>query len=49
MVKRLKFEGPVNPMDLPPPPEDGSEPLPIDEDLKAQQFKFYDDFATSFK
>ena len=49
MVKRLKFEGPVNPMEIPPPPEDGSDPLPIDEELKANQFKYYDMFASSFK
>ena len=49
MVKRLKFEGPANPMDLPTPPEDGSEPPPVDEELKAAQLKMYEDFATSFK
>ena len=49
IVKRLKFEGPANPMDLPTPPEDGSEPPPIDEELKATQFKLYDAFATKLK
>lgn len=49
VVKRLKFEGPANPMDLPTPPEDGSEPPPVDEELKAAQFKMYEDFAAKFK
>ena len=49
MVKRLKFEGPTSPMDIPTPPEDGSEPPPVDEELKATQFKMYDDFSTNFK
>ena len=42
VVKRMKFEGPANPMEIPDPPEDGSEPMPIDEELKAEQFKSYD-------
>lgn len=49
VVKRLKFEGPANPMDLPTPPEDGSEPPPVDEELKAAQFKMYEAFADRFK
>lgn len=49
VVKRLKFEGPASPMDLPTPPEDGSEPPPVDEELKAAQFKMYEDFAAKFK
>lgn len=49
VVKRLKFEGPAKPMDLPTPPEDGSEPPPVDEELKATQFKMYEDFAATFK
>jgi hypothetical protein len=36
-------------MDLPVPPEDGSEPPPIDEERKAKDFKFYDDFALVLK
>lgn len=36
-------------MDLPVPPEDGSEPPPIDEERKAAEFKFYDDFALELK
>jgi len=36
-------------MDLPVPPEDGSEPPPIDEERKAKEFKFYDDFALELK
>lgn len=38
IVQRLKFEGPADPMEIPPPPEDGSEPLPIDEERKAAEF-----------
>ena len=34
-------------MDIPPPPEDGSEPDPIDEERKTKEFKFYDDFAAT--
>lgn len=49
VVERLKFQGPVDPMDLPVPPEDGSEPPPIDEERKAKEFKFYDDFALELK
>jgi hypothetical protein len=47
IVERVKFEGPSNPMEILPPPEDGSEPEPIDEELKAKEFKFYDDFAAT--
>lgn len=36
-------------MEIPPPPEDGSEPEPIDEEQKAKEFKFYDDFASTQK
>lgn len=36
-------------MDLPTPPEDGSEPPAIDEERKAAEFKLYDDFATTQK
>lgn len=36
-------------MDLPVPPEDGAEPPPIDEERKAKEFKFYDDFALILK
>lgn len=45
IVERIRFEGPADPMDIPTPPEDGSEPEPIDEEQKAKEFKFYDDFA----
>jgi len=48
-VQRLKFEGPADPMDLPTPPEDGSEPPAIDEERKAAELKLYDDFATTQK
>lgn len=48
-VERMKFHGPKDPMDIPPPPEDGSEPLPIDEERKAEEWKMYDDFALSQK
>ena len=48
-VQRLTFEGPADPMDLPTPPEDGSEPPAIDEERKAAEFKLYDDFATTQK
>ena len=36
-------------MDLPVPPEDGTEPPPIDEERKAAEFKLYDDFAFTEK
>jgi hypothetical protein len=36
-------------MDIPTPPEDGSEPLPIDEERKAAEFKFYNDFSEMIK
>ena len=39
-------------MDLPPPPEDGTEPPPLDEEvqkLKDDQFKKYADFAGRHK
>jgi len=49
IVERLKFKGPADPMDLPVPPEDGSEPTPVDEERKAKEFKFYDDFALVLK
>lgn len=45
LVERIKFESPADPMEIPTPPEDGSEPEPIDEERKATEFKFYDDFA----
>jgi hypothetical protein len=48
-VQRIKFEGPSDPMDLPTPPEDGSEPPAIDEERKAAEFKLYDDFAATQK
>lgn len=34
-------------MYIPPTPEDGSEPEPVDEARKAAEFKFYSDFAQS--
>ena len=36
-------------MDIPTPPEDGSEPEPIDEERKAAEFKLYNDFAQEIK
>jgi len=36
-------------MDIPLPPEDGTEPPPIDEERKAEEWKMYDDFAISQK
>ena len=36
-------------MDLPVPPEDGSEPEPVDEERKAAEFKLYNDFAQEIK
>ena len=48
-MKRFKFEGPAKPMDIPPPPEDGSEPLPIDEERKKEEFGMYDKFASELK
>jgi hypothetical protein len=33
-------------MHIPPVPEDGSEPEPIDEEQKTREFRFYDVFAT---
>jgi len=44
-VERIKFAGPADPMDMPAPPEDGSEPPPIDEERKANEFKMYTEFA----
>ena len=47
-VERLQFEGPAKPLDLPPPPEEGQEPPPLDEEveqLKVSQFKLYDEFS----
>ena len=38
--------GPNDPMYLPPIPEDGSEPEPFDEELKAREFKYYEVFST---
>jgi hypothetical protein len=48
-VQRIKFQGPADPMDLPVPPEDGSEPEPVDEERKAAEFKLYNDFAQEIK
>lgn len=48
-MQRLKFEGPRDPMDIPTPPEDGSEPPAIDEERKAAEFKLYDGFGTTQK
>ena len=45
IVERVKFVGPNDPMYIPPVPEDGSEPEPIDEELKTREFKYYDVFA----
>ena len=45
-VERVKFVGPNDPMYIPPVPEDGSEPEPIDEEQKTREFKFYEVFAT---
>ena len=36
-------------MDIPLPPEDGSEPVPIDEERKAAEFQLYNDFADEIK
>ena len=36
-------------MDIPAPPEDGTEPVPIDEERKAAEFKMYEDFAYGYK
>lgn len=47
--QRLKFLGLKDPMDIPSPPEDGSEPPAIDEERKAKEFKLYDEFAVSQK
>jgi hypothetical protein len=33
-------------MHIPPAPEDGSEPEPIDEELKNREFKYYEVFAS---
>lgn len=41
--------GPNNPMEILPPPEDGSEPPAIDEERKIAEFKMYDKFAVSQK
>lgn len=49
VVKRLKFSGPANPMDIPEPLEEGGEPPAIDEERKAAEFKYYIDFATEQK
>jgi hypothetical protein len=49
IMKRFKFEGPAKPMDIPLPPDDGSEPLPIDEDRKKEEYAMYDKFATEIK
>ena len=46
IVERVKFVGPNDPMYIPPVPEDGSEPEPIDEEQKTREFRFYDVFAT---
>jgi len=45
----MKFQAPKDPMDIPAPPEDGSEPPPIDEERKAAEWKMYDAFAASQK
>jgi hypothetical protein len=36
-------------MDIPTPPEDGSEPPAIDEERKTAEYKLYDDFAATQK
>jgi hypothetical protein len=36
-------------MDIPPPPEDGAEPVEIDEERKEKEFKMYSDFASTQK
>ena len=46
IVERVKFVGPNDPMDLPTPPEDGSEPEPVDEEQKTREFKFYEVFGS---
>ena len=46
IVERVKFVGPNDPMHIPPAPEDGSEPEPIDEELKNREFKYYEVFAS---
>ena len=46
LVERVKFVGPNDPMHIPPAPEDGSEPEPIDEELKNREFKYYEVFAS---
>ena len=43
------FNGPEDPMEILPPPEDGSEPEPIDEERKAKEFKYYTEFAKEQK
>ena len=34
VVERPKFEGPADPIDLLPPPEEGQEPPPVDEEFE---------------
>ena len=36
-------------MEIPPPPEEGQEPVEIDEERKAKEFAMYSEFATSHK
>ena len=51
-IERIQFEGPVNPIDLPPPPEDGQEPQPLEEEVekeKAKQFMMYEMFSLVHK
>lgn len=49
VVKRLKFNGPADPMDIPEAPEEGGEPPAVDEERKAAEFKLYDDFGLEQK
>ena len=49
VVKRLKFTGPADPMNIPDAPEDGSEAPAIDEERKTTEFKTYVDFAAEQK
>jgi hypothetical protein len=46
IVERIKFVGPHDPMYIPPIPEDGSEPEPVDEERKTREQRYYDVFAT---
>ena len=36
-IERMKFVGPEKPVDLPPPPEDGQEPQPLEESVEREK------------